>query len=127
MKTSSSAHVLEYGTRRIVYHLHRSNGKRLRIVVSPDLTVNAYAPERVSPDRIFEAIRKKAAWITKTLDHVEMYHPLPTPKKFINGETFVYLGRQYRLKVVSGPRQTAKLDGRYFPGSSEQPRRHLFE
>ena len=119
MKTSSSAHVLEYGARRIVYHLHRSNGKRLRIVISPDLTVDAYAPKKASPDKVSEAVQKKAAWITKTLDRVEMYHPLPTPKKFISGETFVYLGRQYRLKVVSGPHQPAKLHGRYLRVQSD--------
>jgi predicted metal-dependent hydrolase len=40
-------------------------------------------------------------------------HPPPPPKKYISGETLIYLRRQYRLKVVHGPEQTPKLIGRF--------------
>ena len=56
---------------------------------------------------------KKAAWIAGKLDGLERYHPLPAPKKYISGETLVYLGRQYRLKVELGSKQPVKLIGRF--------------
>ena len=59
------------------------------------------------------AVKKKARWITRALEKLESYHPLPTPKHFITGETFIYLGRQYRLKVEKGKKQQAKLLGKY--------------
>jgi len=88
-----------FGTRKIAYNLHHQDRKRMRIVVSPVLTVDVFAPAAANEEQIEAALMKKAAWIAGKLDALERYHPLPTPKKYISGETLVYLGRQYRLKV----------------------------
>lgn len=113
MKTEAAKDVIEFGSRQIRYRLHRADRKRLRIVVSPALTVNVFAPKSAKEDQIREAVKKKAPWIAKTLDKLETYHPLPTPKRYVSGETFVYLGRQYRLRVRNGPKQPAKMLGRF--------------
>ncbi len=113
MKTDFTAHVIQFGNRQITYRLHRGARKRMRIVVNPELMVNVYAPLFAEDERIREALRKKAPWIVRMLDKQETYHPLPTPKRYVSGETFVYLGRQYRLKVADGCRQPAKLRGRF--------------
>jgi hypothetical protein len=93
---------VEFGARRIEYVLYRGARKNLRFVVGPDLSVSVYAPERAGAQQIAEAIAKKARWMAKALDKVAAYHPLPAPKHYVSGETFVYLGRQYRLKVLDG-------------------------
>lgn len=98
MKTDELTHIVDFGSRKIPYRLHLTDKKRLRIVVSPDLTVDVFAPEFFDDAHIYKTIQKKAPWIAKTLDRIETYHPLPSPKKYISGETLVYLGRQYRLK-----------------------------
>ena len=85
----------------------------MRIVVAPDLTVDVFAPATADNNQIQASVMKKAAWIAGKLDVLEEYHPLPAPKKFISGETLIYLGRQYRLKVEQGRSQSAKLMGRY--------------
>jgi len=85
----------------------------LRIVVNPELAVDVSAPAEASDDEIHSAVKKKAAWIAKKLDEVETYQPLPSPKRYISGETLMYLGRQYRLKVVQGKKVAPKLIGRY--------------
>ena len=113
VKSRPSKNSIQFGARQIRYRLHRAGRKRLRIVVSPALTVDVFAPNSAKEDEIREAVKKKAPWISKTLDKVETYHPLPTPKRYVSGETFVYLGRQYRLKVEAGSRQPAKLLGRF--------------
>jgi predicted metal-dependent hydrolase len=113
MKSEAAKHVIQFGTRQIPYRLHRADRKRLRVVVSPELTVDVFAPKTVNDERIRIAVHKKATWIARTLDKLETYHPLPTPKRYISGETFVYLGRQYRLKVEAGSKQPAKLLGRF--------------
>ena len=113
MRTDGFMNVIDFGTRKIAYNLHREDRKRLRIVVAPELTVDVFAPEVTDEEEIHTAVMKKAAWIARKLDALERYHPLPVPKKYISGETLVYLGRQYRLKVEQGSRQPAKLAGRF--------------
>ncbi len=113
MKIKAEKHILEFGSRQIPYRLHRVERKRLRVVVSPELTVDVFAPKSINANQIHLALQKRAPWIARTLDKLESYHPLPAPKRYISGETLVYLGRQYRLKVVKSPKQPAKLLGRF--------------
>ena len=113
MRIDKSMKAIAFGTRKITYNLHRQDRKRMRIAVLPELTVDVFAPITANEERIEAALMKKAAWIAGKLDALERYHPLPTPKKYISGETLVYLGRQYRLKVEQGVRQPAKLRGRF--------------
>ena len=113
MKIRSAQHIIDFGSRKIPYRLHRADLKHLRIVVSPELTVDIFAPQSASDEQVRAAIKKKTPWIVRTLNKLECYHPLPTPKRYLSGETFVYLGRQYRLKVENGSQQPAKLLGRF--------------
>ena len=105
--------MIEFGSRKIPYRLYRADRKRLRIVIEPELTVDIYAPNDASDEQIQAAINKKTPWIVRTLDKLEGYDPLPAPKLYLSGESIVYLGRQYRLKVENGSRQPAKLIGRF--------------
>lgn len=113
MNPAITNRVLQYGRRSIPYRLHLSPRKRLRIVVTPGMEVRAYAPSRFSEDDILEAVRSKAPWIARQLDAMQQFHPLPMPHKYISGETFTYLGRQYRLRVETGDPSPAKLRGRF--------------
>lgn len=109
MKTEET--VFRFGNREIAYNLHRRDRRNVRIVVNPDLVVDVHAPKNLSTKKLEGILAKKAAWICRKLDRMTSYHPLPEPKKYISGETFVYLGRQYRLKVVNGDHGTARLLG----------------
>ena len=104
---------LQFGTRQINYRLYRQNRKQLRIIVSPDLSVDVYVPEKAGEAELEAALRKKAARIASAIDRMTSYHPLPEPKRYISGETLVYLGRQYRLKVETGPCLPARLYGKH--------------
>lgn len=105
--------ILCYGSREIAYLLRIMPRKRLRIVVSPDMTVRADAPVAFSETEVLEAIQSKAPWIARQLDRMKEFHPLPSPHRYLSGETFVYLGRQYRLRVDQGKPAPAKLRGRF--------------
>lgn len=113
MKTELSQHAIAFGSRRIAFTLHRGPRKCLRIIVTPNMQVQVYAPITSQDAEVFEAVRKKLPWIAKILDQIEEFHPLPTPKRYVSGETFLYLGRQYRLRIETGVRHPVKLTGKF--------------
>jgi predicted metal-dependent hydrolase len=110
---STSEGILEFGTRRIAYRLIRGQRKRVRIAITPDMAVTVSAPVRARDAQIEELLHKKAHWIVRTLDRIKTFHPLPAPKQYVSGETMLYLGRQYRLKVEQGEPAPARLKGRF--------------
>jgi predicted metal-dependent hydrolase len=113
MKTDPRERHVEYGSRRLSYQLRIVDRKRLRIVVRPDLSVLVDSPAGFSEEEIAAAVRTKGRWLVKQLDEIAAFHPLPKPYRFVSGETLVYLGRQYRLRVTQGEAAPAKLKGRY--------------
>lgn len=113
MKTDPTSYSFSYGSRTIGFSLTRTDRKRLRIVVKPDLAVRVVAPLNAKDEDILKGVQGKAAWIARSLDHLKEYHPLPSPKQYISGESFTYLGRHYRLKVFNGEPAPAKLKGGY--------------
>ena len=85
MRNDDSMKVINFGTRKIKYNLHRGNRQRLRIVVAPELTVDVFAPVSANEEQIQAAMMKKAAWIASKLGALEKYHPLPAPKRQRSG------------------------------------------
>jgi hypothetical protein len=49
--------------------------------------------------RIQEIVKKKAGWVVKKLTLFDEIAHFNSRKEFINGETFLFLGRKYRLKI----------------------------
>jgi len=75
--------------------------KRAEIVVRPDLKVEFRAPQGLSPEIITEMVNRKAGWICKKLELFET-NKLPDQKKmYAEGETYLYLGREYSLKIIA--------------------------
>lgn len=102
----------EFGSKTIVFQLTFSDRKTLGITITPDMEVMVNAPRNVSIERIREKIRKKASWIIKQQGYFLSFHPRTPEKKYVSGETHLYLGRQYRLKVTE-----AKINSVHFRGS----------
>lgn len=100
---------LQYGSSTIEYELSFQERKTLGIKVYPDCTVKVLAPLDSNSDKIETKVKEKARWIIKQQNEFLSYHPLTPPRKFINGETHLYLGRQYRLKVEIGDKNEVKL------------------
>lgn len=93
-------HQLKFGSKTVVFNLEYRKRKSLGIKVHPDSRVEVIAPLAAREDLVFEKIKLKAPWILKQIDHFNTYKPSTPPRRFINGETHLYLGRQYRLKIV---------------------------
>jgi predicted metal-dependent hydrolase len=93
-------HQIKFGSRTIDFKLEYRKRKSLGIKVHPDNQVEVLAPVDAKEDKVLERVKEKAPWILKQIDHFNTYKPSTPARRFINGETHLYLGRQYRLKVV---------------------------
>lgn len=104
---------IQYGTETISYAIEFTNRKSLGISVYPDKSTVVKAPEGSSLEKIEQKVRKKAAWILKQKDFFLSFEPRITPRKYITGETHLYLGRQYQLKVIIDSNEFVKYTGRF--------------
>lgn len=90
---------ISYGAHIIEFQVERRDRKTLEIAVEPDMRIVIAAPESSQPDEIDARVRKRAAWILRQQAYFNQFLPRTPARKFIAGETHLYLGRQYRLKV----------------------------
>jgi predicted metal-dependent hydrolase len=90
---------IRFGSETIRFTVSYRERKTLGISVYPDLRVEVTAPHDISPDQIREKVRKRAGWIIRQKAYFEKFLPHLPEKKYVSGESFRYLGRQYRLKL----------------------------
>lgn len=81
----------------------------MEIAVHPDGRVVVKAPESATGDEIRERVYRRARWIRKQIGYFEQFHPRTPRRRYVSGETHLYLGRQYRLKVSAGEEAGIKL------------------
>jgi len=106
-------HCIQYGKKTIPYKLEFQDRSRLSISVHPNRSVTVVAPENRSLEDVHSRVQKRSAWINKQRVFFEQFNPLPHEQKFISGETHLYLGRHYRLKVRRGSENTVKMKGKF--------------
>ncbi len=108
---------LQFGNSTIGYYLEFSARKSLGITVTPAMEVRVKAPENADIQKIQYIVRRKAPWIIKQLSFFLSFQPKLPARKFISGETHLYLGRQYRLKVIADKtkmqKEEVKLKGQF--------------
>lgn len=100
---------IEYGKLLINFLVVRRTRKTLEIAVEPDSTVSVAAPISTSAENIKSRVRKRASWIVAQQRYFEQFNPRTPRRYYLSGETHLYLGRQYRLKVVPSECGTVKL------------------
>lgn len=104
---------IEYGKHIIEFTLRQEPRASLAINVLPNSLVSITAPINKSKEEILKKIQNKAKWITKQQEYFQnIYKNIPV-KTFVSGETFLYLGRQYRLKVIDDDIDSIKLKNGY--------------
>ena len=104
---------IQYGSKIIDFRLEYSARKSLGITVTPDMEVLVKAPTDTTMELVKEKIRKKAPWIIKQQRFFLSFQPKTPQRKYISGETHLYLGRQYRLKILIGVDESVKLKGKF--------------
>lgn len=125
MPDSSSQIVLvEHAGEHISVSVEFRDRNRLSISVHPDGSVTALAPVGRTLEDVLAHLNRRRSWIARQRRHFEKYQPLPVEKRYVPGETHLYLGRQYRLRVHQSDDTSVRLVGRFFEvhvPTSKQP------
>jgi hypothetical protein len=104
----------------------RSNRKTIALIVNSDATLTVRAPVHVSADAIDRVVRKKSLWIVKKRREAAR-RPKAWQKEFVNGESFLYLGKTYKLHICEGlERGIVFRGGFYLVKSPRHQARQLF-
>lgn len=89
----------------------RQPSSKIAIKVYPDCRVLVAAPEAANDEEVLAAAQKRSRWIYQQLREFRQQNEQLTPRQYISGESHLYLGKQYLLKVNLQPneRQSVKL------------------
>ena len=111
------------------YTIKRSPKRRkLTITVERDRSVVVHAPESAPEETIQEVVESKRRWIDEKTRHVQKYETRPHPpgKELVNGESALYLGREYQIEVVPTDSTEIRFEQRFFiPASLADERRSV--
>lgn len=106
-------HSIQFGSKTIEYKLAYSSRKTLGITVTPEMNVEVVAPFESSEEKIQLKVKQRAPWIIKQQSYFLSFHPKNPARRYISGETHLYMGRQYLLKVTLSTIEDVKYRGRY--------------
>jgi len=114
---------IAYGRHRIAFTVAPRARRTLEIAVEPDGRVTVAAPRDAVPEAIDDKVRQRAAWILRQQRYFDQFRPRTPERLYIASETHLYLGRQYRLKVVPHIQASVKLIRGFIVVQTHYPKR----
>lgn len=100
--------------------LVRSKRKTLSLIVETDGTLTVRAPLRMKEADIRGFIEAKSGWIKRK--QTKAREVAVAPRRYADGETFLYLGREVPLRLVPGRKPALVMDRIFKMTKSAQPR-----
>ena len=99
---------------KATYKVKRSNRKTISILVERDGSVTIRAPKNMPDDDIKEVVKAKEYLIYKHLAEWEQLNSSKVDREFVNGQSYLYLGRNYRLRFIDKQDVPLKLKNGFF-------------
>lgn len=99
-------HLVRYGSTSIRFLVRVQPERRVARVaihVEPDGRVLVDVPPDASQDSVLAAVRKRARWIDRHVEAAMARRGSTQPRQYVSGESLMYMGRRYRLKVHVDP------------------------
>lgn len=124
---------IKFGNTDIDFFVQRSSRRNtVSIFVDPYDGVYLRAPFKTPLETLSRIVYARGAWILKKQRRINEIREFLSRHEGLPGETFLYLGKQYRLKITNNHAQknNAALKGRYlivqgYPGDNGQFRNQI--
>ena len=99
--TGTERSEVQWGRTPIPYLIRRSPRRgTVSVAVEPSGQVVLTAPAVTTVERLDQVVRQKARWIVERTRRAGALQQ-PIGREFVSGETLLYLGKHYRLRVAS--------------------------
>lgn len=90
---------LMYGTTNIAFDVIFKKRKTMEIAVEPPNNITVTAPIGTTEDEILKKVESKGSWLIQKIYSFKHMNYIPIQREFVNGESFMYLGRNYSLQI----------------------------
>ena len=109
-----SKHAIVYAGKSIPFDIRYSTRKSMEIAVYPDGSVVVKAPVGTDTTLVEYRVHKRACWINRQIRYFEQFKPRTPKRRFVGGESHLYLGRKYRLKIRCSESEKVSLTHGFF-------------
>ncbi len=92
----------------------RSDRKTISIYVERDGSVSVLAPKKLTEVELQKVIKSKEYLISKYLAEWQQLNDGQIAREYVNGQSFLYLGRNYRLEIIKNQEEPLILKNGYF-------------
>lgn len=90
----------QYGTTNIEFNVEYKKRKTLEISVEPPNIITVVAPINTPENILIDKVKSRADWIIQKLYSFKDMEYQRINREFVNGESFMYLGRNYSLQII---------------------------
>ena len=90
---------INYGTKKIKFRVTYTNRKTMSISVEPPNDILVVAPNGTPEEDIKDIVKSRGSWIVQKLFEFRNIEAKKVNREFVNGESFMYLGRNYSLQI----------------------------
>lgn len=90
----------QYGTKYIEFDVIYRKRKTLEISVEPPHVIMVVAPIGITEEVIIKKTKSRAKWIIEQLYSFKNINYQKINREYVNGESFMYLGRNYSLQII---------------------------
>ena len=101
--------IFTYGSYSYEYFLIKQPRKTVALAVQPSLRIILKCPIDYKDEKIQKFLKNKWRWLEKQIKYFEKYKKNILIKEYISGESFLYLGRQYKLVIERTKRNEVSL------------------
>ena len=101
------------------YKLLRSKRRTIALTITADATLIVRAPMNTPLDYIERLISRKIKWIKKTIARVQS-RPRALPREFVDGESFLYIGKSYKLSIKKGVKNNLTFKNGFILSAKEK-------
>lgn len=101
--------IFTYGNYSYEYFLIKQLRKTISLTVQPSFKIILKCPVEYKNEKIQRFLKNKWCWLEKQIKYFKKYERKILTKEYVSGESFLYLGRQYKLVVEKGKEDKVKL------------------